>query len=182
MGSNVTKCWLSQPPYARYHSDAKENELDLENVVGSLLEMDPCMQDRDEGVSKINTWLEEIAPDISMSPPQLEISRWKCIKYWEAQHTSDIYGNDHATGLKLTGSCVRFYFESVNGSSAPRLVIEHCGKSLQLKEKSGKSIPMWVQTMNLLKWRPFSKKYTTRNDSFASCNGALTENISNRYS
>lgn len=187
MGGSVTKCWLSQTPYARYQTNSKENDVDLDHVVGSLLEMDPSMQDRDEGVAKINVWLEEITPEISMSPPQLEISRWKCIKYWEAQHTSDIYGgNDHATGIKLTGSCVRFYFENLNPSSAPRLVIEHCGKSLQLEDSNNlKHVPMWIQNIKLSKWKLFRKTNSAsvirQNDSLGRYNGALSEDINSRY-
>ena len=91
MGGNLTKCCTTQTPYARYNGKL-ENELDLENVLGSLLEMDPSLQDREEGVTKINNWIDEISTEIQMKGPQLEISRWKCIKYWEAQHVSDVYG------------------------------------------------------------------------------------------
>ena len=59
MGGNLTKCCTTQTPYARYNGKL-ENELDLENVLGSLLEMDPSLQDREEGVTKINNWIDEI--------------------------------------------------------------------------------------------------------------------------
>lgn len=185
MGGVSTKCWRSQPPYARYQSNSKlENELDLENVLGSLLEMDPAMQDRDEGVSKINTWIDDISAEIHMSGPQLEISRWKCIKYWEAQHVSDVYSSKDQ-GLKLTGSSVRFYFENTHQEDTlPRLVIEHCGKSLQLKKvHSGKSgIPMWIKNMKSLKWKPFQRKGlpVDRQGSFVITNNDHAEMLTTR--
>uniref|UniRef100_A0A7M5XII1 Uncharacterized protein n=1 Tax=Clytia hemisphaerica TaxID=252671 RepID=A0A7M5XII1_9CNID len=190
MGGTVTKCWMSQPPYARYHSNSKvENEVDLENVLGSLLEMDPSLQDREEGVGKINSWIEEISSEIQMSGPQLEISRWKCIKYWEAQHVSDIYGNGKEA-VKLTGSCVRFYFENSHKEDVlPRLVIEHCGKTLQIKSrrhsksKSSKAVPIWMKNIRELKWNPFHGVVRRRNDHGASfiSNNDTTEMLTTRY-
>eukprot|EP00794_Sanderia_malayensis_P012751 gene12751-14058_t len=136
MGNNLC-CVHGEPSYARYHSNFKDIEPDLDNVLGSILEIDPSLADREEGVNKINTWIEESGPDISMSPEHFEISRWKCIKYWEAQHVTDVYGADYSMqGTKLTGSCVRFYFEKRPNGEVPRLVIEHCGRSeLQFKER-----------------------------------------------
>ena len=180
MGNSVTKCWETQPTYARYHSNSKDNVPDLENVVGSLLEMDPSLQDREEGVTKINSWIEEISPEIRMPPEHLEISRWKCIKYWEAQHVSDMYGNDYATGIKLTGSCVRFYFERKHDGSTPRLVIEHCGRSVHLQNTT-KCLPLWMQNVKLLSWHPFRRKTTARHDSCSSYGESVPEGMSNRY-
>ncbi len=136
-------CFQREPSYARYHSNLKDVEPDLDNVLGSILEMDPSLADREEGVAKINSWIEESAPDIQMSPEHFEISRWKCIKYWEAQHVTDVYGADYSMqGSKLTGSCVRFYFEKRPNGEAPRLVIEHCGRSeIQFKDRMRHS---WV--------------------------------------
>ena len=68
MGNSNASCCKRQSSYARYESNSKENEPDLEHVIGSLLELDPSLQDREEGVAKINSWIEEIAPDIAMSP------------------------------------------------------------------------------------------------------------------
>jgi len=131
------QCIQREPSYARYRANAKDIEdiePDLETVIGSILEIDPSLADREEGVTKINSWIEESAPEISMSPENLEISRWKCIKYWEAQHVTDVYGAEYTlNGTKLTGSCVRFYFEKRQGGETPRLVIEHCGKSNEIQ-------------------------------------------------
>nr|XP_012559951.1 uncharacterized protein LOC105846101 [Hydra vulgaris] len=140
-------CFKNEPTYARYHSNTKNNEPNLDNVVGSLLEMDPSLQDRDEGVTKINSWIEEIGPEMCMSPEHLEISRWKCIKYWEAQHTCDIYGNEYSSGLKLTGSCVRFYFEKRLDGSPPRLVIEHYGRSVNMPNNESKLLSTWAHNL-----------------------------------
>ena len=181
MGGNLTKCCTTQTPYARYNGKL-ENELDLENVLGSLLEMDPSLQDREEGVTKINNWIDEISTEIQMKGPQLEISRWKCIKYWEAQHVSDVYGKGKEAA-KLTGSCVRFFFENSHQPDiAPRLVIEHCGKSLQINEKRRSStkvgLPMWIKNIKLMKLNPFYKR-TQRNESFISTNDT-TEMLTTR--
>lgn len=180
MGNSLCKCRETQPTYARYHSNSKDNEPDLENVIGSLLEMDPGLQDREEGVAKVNSWIEEISPEISMSPEHLEISRWKCIKYWEAQHASDIYGNDHGTGLKLTGSCVRFYFEKKHDGTVPRLVIEHCGRSVRVQNNHAKCLPMWMKNVKLLSWRPFHKKIP-RHDSCGSYGDNVLDGMNDRY-
>lgn len=132
-------CFKREPSYARYRANAKDIEdiePDLETVIGSILEIDPSLADREEGVAKINSWIEESAPEINMSPENLEISRWKCIKYWEAQHVTDVYGAEYTlNGTKLTGSCVRFYFEKRQNGELPRLVIEHCGRSNEIQFK-----------------------------------------------
>eukprot|EP00795_Rhopilema_esculentum_P005108 gene5108-228_t len=132
-------CFEREASYARYHANTKDIEdiePDLDTVIGSILEIDPSLADREEGVAKINSWIEESAPDINMSPENLEISRWKCIKYWEAQHVTDVYGAEYSMqGSKLTGSCVRFYFEKRQNGEIPRLVIEHCGRSNELQFK-----------------------------------------------
>jgi len=181
MGNNVV-CWKKQPSYARY-SNSKENEPDLENIIGSLLEMDPSLQDREEGVTKVNSWIEEISPDISMSPEHIEISRWKCIKYWEAQHASDIYGNDNSSGVKLTGSCVRFYFEhKLDDGDIPRLVIEHCGRTVQVRNNRANSIPYWLSNVKTSALRRFSSmRRSTRKDRFDSYGGSVTDSLANRY-
>ena len=133
------QCLKREPSYARYRANAKDIEdiePDLETVIGSILEIDPSLADREEGVAKINAWIEESAPEIYMSPENLEISRWKCIKYWEAQHVTDVYGAEYTLqGSKLTGSCVRFYFEKRQNGELPRLVIEHCGRSNEIQFK-----------------------------------------------
>ena len=174
------QCCGQQPSYARYHSNNKENEVDLENILGSILEMDPSLQDREEGVTKINCWIEEVSPEIAMSPEHLEISRWKCIKYWEAQHSSEMYGNDYATGLKLTGSCVRFYFEKKNDGTSPRLVIEHCGRSVHVQDDTSKCIPQWVRNIKIKSWRPFTKISSRRNSANSNCE-IVPEAANDRY-
>ena len=167
-------CCGGEPTYARYHSNSKYNVngVTLDNILGSILEMDPSLLDREEGVTKINSWIEEVAPDTAMSPEQVEISRWKCIKYWEAQHSSEMYGNDYATsGVKLTGSCVRFYFEKpAEGATCPRLVIEHCGRSVQVQEEERRRcLPAWIRRLPLISWRPFQKKTERRNSTNSRC-------------
>ena len=148
-------CFKREPSYARYRANAKDIEdiePDLETVIGSILEIDPSLADREEGVAKINSWIEESAPEIGMSPENLEISRWKCIKYWEAQHVTDVYGAEYTLqGTKLTVSCVRFYFEKRQSGETPRLVIEHCGRSdneIQFKDRMRHS---WSFTCS---WQP----------------------------
>lgn len=178
MGNCV--CCGEQPSYARY-SNNKENEVDLENILGSILEMDPSLQDREEGVTKINSWIDEVSPEIAMSPEHLEISRWKCIKYWEAQHSSEVYGNDYATGLKLTGSCVRFYFERKPDGTSPRLVIEHCGRPVHVQDESNKCIRRWVKNIKLKSWRPFRKSAARRSSVSSHCE-IVADVASDRYS
>jgi len=166
------QCCGEEPSYARYHSNQKENELDLENILGSLLEMDPSLQDREEGVVKINSWIEEVSPEIAMTPEHLEISRWKCIKYWEAQHSVDMYATDYAPGVKLTGSCVRFYFEKkhVDGScSSPRLVIEHCGRSVHVQDTTCKYIPNWARQIKTRTLKRLRKSPSRRNSANSNC-------------
>ena len=158
MGACNGRCFQDQPTYARYHSNTREVEPDLENVVGSILEMDPTLQDREEGVAKINSWISEVAPEVQISAEHLEINRWKCIKYWEAQHVSDIYGAEYnVQGLKLTGSCVRLYFERKHDGSLPRLVIEHCGRSDHAQSVNNGCIPERLRTLSIRNWRPFMK-------------------------
>lgn len=186
MGGKLTKCCTTQTPYARYQSNNVkiENELNLENVLGSLLEMDPSLQDREEGITKINNWIDEISAEIKMNGPQLEISRWKCIKYWESQHVSDVYGKGRELAAsKLTGSCVRFFFENPNQPDiTPRLVIEHCGKSLQVnseRRSSKATVPMWIKNLKNLSKSPFHRR-SERQESFISANDT-TEMLSTRY-
>ena len=148
------QCIKREPSYARYRANAKDIEdiePDLETVIGSILEIDPSLADREEGVTKINSWIEESSPEISMSPENMEISRWKCIKYWEAQHVTDVYGAEYTLqGTKMTGSCVRFYFEKRQVGETPRLVIEHCGRSddVQFKDRVRRT---WSITCS---WQP----------------------------
>lgn len=182
MGNSNASCCKRQSSYARYESNSKENEPDLEHVIGSLLELDPSLQDREEGVAKINSWIEEIAPDIAMSPEQLEISRWKCIKYWEAQHLSDIYETDRSMGIKLTGSCVRFYFErKLDDGPIPRLVIEHCGRSVQLKNGRARTIPAWLSNLKAYILRPFRRNQSFDSDSNSNGGELLHDSLADRY-
>ena len=194
MGNCQCACIGREPSYARYHSNSKDTEPDLENVIGSILEMDPSLLDREEGVTKLNSWIEEISPEISMSPEHLEISRWKCIKYWEAQHVSDVYGAEYTTaGAKLTGSCVRFYFERRHDGEVPRLVIEHCGqRSVNFRDRVNKR---WVLTwtwhwppkwpwmpVRLFRWRFGRQEVDEDNVSnvSGSMNGSISDELNNR--
>lgn len=180
MGNGLCCCG-EEPSYARYHSNQKENDVDLENILGSILEMDPSLQDREEGVIKINSWIDEVSPDTQMSPEHMEISRWKCIKYWEAQHTNDIYGSDYLTGLRLTGSCVRFYFEKKEDGTSPRLVIEHCGRSVNVLDKQSKCLPKWIRNLGVMSWRPFNVKPQRRSSTSSHCEIVAPELDSSRY-
>ena len=184
MMGQASCCCCKQPSSTRYHSNSKDNGVDLDNILGSLLEMDSSLLDREDGVTKINSWIDEVSPDIVMSPEQVEISRWKCIKYWEAQHSSEVYSNDYSTGVKLTGSCVRFYFEkeherttsrtssTSSTSTSPRLIIEHCGRSesIEVEEEKHSCVPRWIREswIHLTSLRPCYQKADRRN-SASSC-------------
>lgn len=179
-------CFHREPSYARYHSNTKEVEPNLENVIGSILEMDPSLADREEGVTKINGWIEESAPDLSMSHEHLEISRWKCIKYWEAQHVMDVYGVDYTVqDTKLTGSCVRFYFEKRHGE-IPRLVIEHCGRTeVQLKDRVMHTWLLHCACLNPCCPNSLVKFFQDRfhkgdGDDISTASGSTTEGANNR--
>lgn len=111
--------------YARYQSD---NEVDLDNIVGDLLELDPIQTDRDAGIHKINAWMDSISPQLSLPPSHIGISSAKCIKYWEAVVAKPT--------AKLSGSFVRFSFERRPNGELPRLLIEHKGRSVIVKSPS----------------------------------------------
>ena len=86
--------------YARYQSD---NDVDLDNIVGDLLELDPIQTDKEVGTQKINVWMDSMAPQLQLPPSHIGISSAKCIKYWEAVQAKPT--------AKLSGSFVRFSFE-----------------------------------------------------------------------
>ena len=108
------------PRYARYQSD--DVDVDLENIVGDLLELDPLQYDRESGTEKINSWIDGTIPHVGMPPSFIAISRAKCIKYWQVLQTKP--------AAKLSGSFVRFSFEKRPNGELPRLLIEHKGKSV----------------------------------------------------
>lgn len=108
------------PRYARYQSD--DIDVDLENIVGDLLELDPLQYDRASGTEKINAWIDGAIPHVGMPPSFIAISRAKCIKYWQVLQTKP--------AAKLSGSFVRFCFEKRQNGELPRLLIEHKGKSV----------------------------------------------------
>ena len=186
-------CLQRGPSYARYHANTKDIEPDLENVIGSILEIDPSLADREEGVAKINSWIEESAPEITMSSENFEISRWKCIKYWEAQHVTDVYGAEYSMqGTKLTGSCVRFYFEKRQNGEIPRLVIEHCGRSeIQFKDRVRHT---WgLDCAGSCSWQPqlpngilkvirnrFRRPPNTDDDNISNMSGSMSDGLNTR--
>ena len=111
--------------YARYQSD---NDVDLDNIVGDLLELDPIQTDKEVGTQKINVWMDSMAPQLQLPPSHIGISNAKCIKYWEAVQAKPT--------AKLSGSFVRFSFERRPNGELPRLLIEHKGRSLVVKSPS----------------------------------------------
>lgn len=124
-------CCLSketqEPRYARYLGTSEE-EILLDNVVGEFLELDPVSTDRKTGEEKINQWIEENAPQLGLPESDIGINRLKCVKYWEAVLGKDI--------SKLSGSTVNFCFEKKSPEELPRLVIEHRGKSVFVRNDS----------------------------------------------
>ena len=116
-------CCLTQesqePKYARYLGNS-EDELDLVNIIGEALELDPVV-DRETGEERINVWIESNAPNLGLPECDIGINRLKCLKYWEAVLAKDI--------SKLSGSTVNFCFEKKLPEEQARLVIEHRGKS-----------------------------------------------------
>lgn len=116
-----------EPKYARYLSTS-EDEIATENIIGVFLELDPVLTDRQTGEEKINQWMEENAPQLGLSESELGINRLKCVKYWEA-----VLGKDSS---KLSGSTVNFCFEKKATNEAPRLLIEHHGKTVFIRNAS----------------------------------------------
>ena len=116
-----------EPKYARYLSTSEE-EVAAENIVGDFLELDPVLSDRQTGEEKINQWMEENAPQLGLHESEIDINRLKCVKYWEAVLGKDI--------SKLNGSTVNFCFEKKTTDEAPRLLIEHHGKSVFIRNAS----------------------------------------------
>ena len=108
------------PRYARYQGD--DNDVDLDNIVGEFLELDPLQNDKENGTEKINSWIDAAILQVGMPPSFVAISRAKCIKYWQVLQTKP--------AAKLSGSFVRFCFEKRPNGELPRLLIEHKGKSV----------------------------------------------------
>ena len=133
------------PRYARYQSD--DIDVDMENVVGDLLELDPLQYDKESGTEKINAWIDGTVPQIGLPPSFVSISRAKCIKYWQVLQTKPT--------AKLSGSFVRFCFEKRPNGELPRLLIEHKGKSVivrspqdRIKLKSNEpEVHVWCTTL-----------------------------------
>lgn len=115
-----------EPKYARYLGSS-EDELAFVNIVGEALELDPVV-DREAGEEKINNWIESSAPNLGLPESDMGINRLKCLKYWEAVLAKDI--------SKLSGSTVHFCFEKKSPEDQARLVIEHRGKSLFVRNAS----------------------------------------------
>ena len=119
-------CLTQESKYARYLGSS-EDELALVNVVGESLDLDPVV-DRENGEEKINNWIESSAPSLGLPESDVGINRLKCVKYWEAVLAKDI--------SKLSGSTVNFCFEKKSPEEQARLVIEHRGKSLFVRNAS----------------------------------------------
>lgn len=117
------------PRYSRYQSD--DIDVDLENIVGDLLELDPLQYDKENGIEKINSWIDGSVLPVGMPPSFVAISRAKCIKYWQVVLTKP--------AAKLSGSFVRFCFEKRSNGELPRLLIEHKGKSLIVRSSAGRN-------------------------------------------
>ena len=109
------------PRYARYQSN-DDIDVDMDNILGDLLELDPLQYDKEGGIEKINSWIDGAILHVGMPPSFVAISRAKCIKYWQVVQTKP--------AAKLSGSFVRFCFEKRPNGELPRLLIEHKGKSL----------------------------------------------------
>lgn len=116
-----------EPKYARYLSTSEE-EIAPENVIGGFLELDPVLNDHKAGEDKINEWMEENVPHLGLPESDIGINRLKCVKYWEAVLGKDI--------SKLSGSTVSFCFEKKSEEDMPRLVIEHHGKAVFIRNAS----------------------------------------------
>lgn len=133
--------------YARYRCD---DDVDLENIVGDILELDPILYDKDNGAMRIGAWIDGIIPLMGLSQSFIAISRAKCIKYWQAVQNKPT--------SKLSGSFVRFSFEKRPNGEMPRLVIEHKGKSLIVRSPSERDrmnstdpeVGVWKQTSKYL--------------------------------
>lgn len=124
-------CCLTQesqePKYARYLGNS-EDDLDLpNNIVGNALELDPVV-DRDVGEERINNWIESSAPNLGLPESDVGINRLKCLKYWEAVLAKDV--------SKLNGSTMHFCFEKKSPEEQARLVIEHRGKPVFIRNAS----------------------------------------------
>ena len=123
-------CCLAQesqePKYARYLGNS-EDELDLINIIGEALELDP-VADRETGEERINSWIESNAPNLGLPECDVGINRLKCVKYWEAVLAKDI--------SKLSGSTVHFCFEKKSPEEQARLLIEHREKSMFVRSAS----------------------------------------------
>lgn len=117
------------PRYARYQSD--DIDVDMENIVGDLLELDPLQYDKDSGIEKINSWIDGILY-VGMPPSFVAISRAKCIKYWQVLQTKP--------AAKLSGSFVRFCFEKRPNGELPRLLIEHKGKAVIVRSPQERNL------------------------------------------
>lgn len=124
-------CFLTketqEPRYARYLSTSEEG-IDLHDIVGEFLELDPVLTDRESGEEKINQWIEDSSPQLGLPESDIGINRLKCVKYWDAVLGKDI--------SKLSGSTVNFCFERKTAEDLPRLVIEHRGKSVFVRNAS----------------------------------------------
>lgn len=128
--STMGLCCLTQeatePKYARYLGNS-EDELDLINVVGEALELDPVLH-HDTGEEKINTWIEANTPNLGLPESDVGINRLKCVKYWESVLAKD--------SSKLNNSTVNFCFEKKSPEDQARLVIEHREKSMFVRNAS----------------------------------------------
>ena len=132
-------CWTScacchstvcGPRYSRYQSD--DVDVDMENIVGDLLELDPLQYDKEIGIEKINSWIDAVVLHVGMPPSFVAISRAKCIKYWQVLQTKP--------AAKLSGSFVRFCFEKRPNGELPRLLIEHKGKSVIVRSRQDRNV------------------------------------------
>ena len=115
------------PRYARYRANT-DTDVDLENIVGEILDLDPVLCDPESGMLRINKWIDEISPLLESLPVHIEVSRSKCLKYWQAQKNKD--------ASKLSGSSIRFCFEKQPEDEVPRLLIDHRGSLLSKSRQS----------------------------------------------
>ena len=150
-------CCLTQEPhepkYARYLGNS-EDELDLVNVVGEALELDPVV-DRELGEEKINSWMESSSPNLGLPESDVGINRLKCLKYWEAVLAKDI--------SKLSGTTVNFCFERKSPEEQARLVIEHRGKPMFVRNASKRASKKELAVSTPLMERP--EQTHTQNES-----------------
>lgn len=168
------------PRYARYRGD--DNDVDLENIIGDLLELDPLQYDKESGMDKISHWIDAATVQVGMPPSFVAISRAKCIKYWQVLQTKP--------ASKLSGSFVRFCFEKRPNGELPRLLIEHKGKSVIVRspqernviKSNNPEVHVWV-VAKCGNAKMLSKEYLMSSPSFLSVEyRILDDSLLRRYS